>query len=205
MFRATLPSMPSTFQKLERAFGARRVIQTEEDLAPYAQDESGLGVYPPDAAILVESVEEVGEVLRFAELEHVPVTPRGLGSGMTGGALAVKGGIVLSTERMTRIRDIDHDNLTCVVEPGVITGDLQAAVEEEGLFYPPDPASLAYCSIGGNVAENAGGPRAFKYGVTREYVLGLELSLIGGRPFWIGWRRTMKGVTGFDLVANIRR
>jgi glycolate oxidase len=120
---------------------------------------------------------------------------------MVGGALALEGGVVLSTERMKRVIEIDPDDLVAVVEPGVITGVLQAAVEDHGLFYPPDPASLEFCSIGGNAATNAGGPRAFKYGVTREYVLGLEVALMGGEVLRCG-RRTAKGVTGYDLVAG---
>jgi glycolate oxidase len=121
---------------------------------------------------------------------------------MTGGALPVRGGVVLSTEKMTKILEINHEDLLCVVEPGVITGDLQTAVEAEGLFYPPDPASLSICSLGGNVAENAGGPRAFKYGTTREYVLGLEFALMGGERMRAG-RRTAKGVTGYDICAAL--
>src|SRR4029079_11329814 len=130
----------------------------------------------------------------------IPVTPRGTGTGMTGGALPVRGGVVLCTERMTRIRELGPDEMIAVVEPGVITGDLAAAADEAGLFYPPDPASLASCSLGGNVAENAGGPRAFKYGTTREDVLGLDVVLMGGERFACG-RRTMKGVTGYDVTA----
>src|SRR5262249_19883763 len=109
-------------------------------------------------------------------------------------------GIVLSTERMTRIHEIDKTDMVAVVEPGVILGQFQEAVEAEGLFYPPDPASLAMCSLGGNVAENAGGPRAFKYAVTREYVIGLDVALMGGERLTMG-RRTSKGVTGYDLVG----
>jgi glycolate oxidase len=139
-------------------------------------------------------------VLRLAAEHKMPVTPRGAGSGMTGGALPVRGGLVLSTERMKRIKLIDPQDLIAVVEPGVITGELQTAVESEGLFYAPDPASLAMCSMGGNVAENAGGPRAFKYGVTRDWTLGLEVSLMGGETLRLG-RRSPKGVTGFDLTA----
>src|SRR4051812_45572769 len=120
---------------------------------------------------------------------------------MCGGALPVAGGVVLSTEKMQRIKEIDPADLVAVVEPGVITGVLQAQVEEQGLFYPPDPASLEFCSIGGNASTNAGGPRAFKYGVTREYVLGLEVALMGGEVLRCG-RRTSKGVTGYDLVAG---
>jgi glycolate oxidase len=153
-------------------------------------------------AVLASSREEVELVLRLAREHRVPVTPRGTGTGMTGGCLPVRGGIVLSTERMTKVREIDADDLVAVVEPGVICGDLQTAVEAEGLFYPPDPASLSMCSLGGCVAENAGGPRAFKYGVTREYVLGLECVLMGGETIRPG-RRTSKGVTGYDVTAAI--
>jgi len=152
--------------------------------------------------VLCESRAEVELVLRLCAEHRVPVTPRGAGTGMTGGALPVRGGVVLSTERMTKILEIDPEDLVAVVEPGVITGDLQAAVEAAGLFYPPDPASLASCSLGGNVAENAGGPRAFRYGVTREYVLGLEAVLMGGETIRPG-RRTTKGVTGYDVVAAL--
>lgn len=147
-----------------------------------------------------ESTEEVCEVLRWARAHRVPVTPRGAGSGMTGGCLPVRGGMVLSTERMARIREIDERDLVAVVEPGVILEDLQRAVEERGLFYPPDPASLGFCSVGGNVATNAGGPRAFKYGVTREYTIGLEVVRMGGERIRCG-RRTAKGVTGYDVTA----
>lgn len=152
--------------------------------------------------MLAASREEVELVLRLAREHKMPVTPRGTGTGMTGGALPARGGIILSTERMTRIKEINEEDLLAVVEPGVICGDLQAAVEEAGLFYPPDPASLSMCSLGGNVAENAGGPRAFKYGVTREYVLGLECVLMGGEVIAPG-RRTSKGVTGYDVTASI--
>jgi glycolate oxidase len=152
--------------------------------------------------VLAASREEVELVLRLAREHKMPVTPRGTGTGMTGGALPARGGIILSTERMTRIKEINEEDLLAVVEPGVICGDLQAKVEEAGLFYPPDPASLSMCSLGGNVAENAGGPRAFKYGVTREYVLGLECVLMGGEVISPG-RRTSKGVTGYDVTASI--
>ena len=140
-------------------------------------------------------------MLRICLERKVPVTPRGAGSGMCGGALPIAGGVVLSTERMTRIKEIDAGDLVAVVEPGVVTGRLQEAVEAQRLFYPPDPASLEFCSIGGNASTNAGGPRAFKYGVTREYVLGLEVALMGGEVLRCG-RRTAKGVTGYDLVAG---
>ncbi|MBI4511170.1 MAG: FAD-binding protein [Deltaproteobacteria bacterium] len=185
---------------LSRELGAGKVLVGEELVEPYARDESGLGAFLPECVVLAGSREEVSLVLRLAAEHRVPVTPRGLGTGMTGGALAVNGGIVLSTERMSRILEIDRDDMIAVVEPGVVLGHFQDVVESQGLFYPPDPASLAMCSIGGNVAENAGGPRAFKYGVTREYVLGLEVALMGGELLRMG-RRTVKGVTGYDVVA----
>ena len=188
------------YELLTRELGRDRVVRAPEALEVYSRDESRLGVFPPDAAVLCESRAEIELVLRLAAEHHVPVTPRGAGSGMTGGALAVRGGIVLSTERMRRIIDINEHDRVAVVEPGVINADLQAAVEAQGFFYAPDPASLGFCSMGGNVAENAGGPRAFKYGVTRDWTLGMVTTLMGGETLRLG-RRTPKGVTGYDLTA----
>jgi glycolate oxidase len=190
------------FELLRRELGSPKVVRDEERLERFLVDESGLGRWPAECAVLAESRADVELVLRLAREHRLPVTPRGAGTGMTGGCLPARGGIVLSTEPMRRILEIDADDLVAVVEPGVITGDLQAAVEAEGLFFPPDPASLASCTLGGNVAENAGGPRAFKYGVTREYVLGLECVLMGGESFRCG-RRTQKGVVGYDVTAAI--
>jgi glycolate oxidase len=190
-------------QVLERELGAEAIIGPgHERLDDYGRDESPLPeFFPPACAALVESTEQAAAVLRICLERKVPVTPRGAGSGMCGGALPVRGGVVLSTERMTRIKEIDAGDLVAVVEPGLVTGKLQEAVEAQQLFYPPDPASLEFCSIGGNASTNAGGPRAFKYGVTREYVLGLEVALMGGEVLRCG-RRTAKGVTGYDLVAG---
>jgi glycolate oxidase len=185
---------------LSRELGKARVLVDAGALDTYARDESGRGVYPPDAAVLCDSRAEIELVLRLASEHGIPVTPRGTGTGMTGGALPVRGGIVLSTERMKRIIDISPDDRIAIVEPGVINGDLQAAVEAQDLFYAPDPASLAMCSMGGNVAENAGGPRAFKYGVTRDWTLGMVVTLMGGETLRLG-RKTPKGVTGYDLTA----
>jgi glycolate oxidase len=187
---------------LERELGAGRVLaRGDERLPDYGRDENRLYHHMPDCAVLATDAAQVSAVLALAREHRVPVTPRGAGSGLTGGCVPVRGGIVLSVERMNAIVEIDADDLVAVVQPGVITGELQAAAEEQGLFYPPDPASLAFCSIGGNAANNAGGPRAFKYGVTREYVLGLEVGLMGGELLRCG-RRTTKGVTGYDLVAG---
>ncbi|HVZ72434.1 MAG TPA: FAD-linked oxidase C-terminal domain-containing protein [Polyangia bacterium] len=192
--------MTDVAELFSRELGAGRVLRTPEARETYGRDESGRGFFPPDAAVLVESRAEIELVLRLAAEHGVPVTPRGTGTGMTGGALPVRGGLVLSTERMKRVLDISLDDRIAIVEPGVVNGDLQAAVEAQGMFYPPDPASLAMCSLGGNVAENAGGPRAFKYGVTRDWTLGLVVTLMGGETLRLG-RKTPKGVTGYDLTA----
>lgn len=185
---------------LDRALGASKVDTSEATKLTYARDESEAMGELPDAVVFAEDVTDLRKVLTIADRHEVPVTPRAGGTGRTGGAVPVAGGIVLATHAMSKIKDIDRRDLLAVVEPGVITGHLHEAVEAEGLFYPPDPNSLASCMIGGNVAENAGGPRAFKYGVTREYVLGLEACLMGGRVLRTG-KRTVKGVTGYDVTA----
>ena len=186
--------------ELERVLGPSKVDTSEAGLARHAVDESEAIGRMPDAIVLAESTADVAAALTIAEKHGVPVTPRAGGTGRTGGAVPVAGGIVLATHPLSRILEIDRHNLIAVVQPGVVTADLHAAVEAEGLFYPPDPNSLKTCMIGGNVAENAGGPRAFKYGVTRDYVLGLEACLMGGRVLRTG-KRTVKGVTGYDVTA----
>lgn len=152
-----------------------------------------------DAVVLPASTAEIARIARLCTEARVPLVARGAGTGYSGGAVPVRGGVVLSLERMNRIIEIDEANLLAVVEPCVITGDLQDAVERVGLFYPPDPASLRLSSIGGNVAECAGGPRAFKYGVTRHYVLGLEAVLMNGDVIHTGGR-VVKNVVGYDLT-----
>jgi glycolate oxidase len=186
--------------ELERRLGPSKVDTSESGRNSNAQDESEAIGRMPDAVVLATSASDIAAALEIADKHGVPVTPRAGGTGRTGGAVPVAGGIVLATHTMSHIKDIDRENLVAVVEPGVITADLHEAVEREGLFYPPDPNSLKTCMIGGNVAENAGGPRAFKYGVTREYVLGLETALMGGRTIRSG-KRTVKGVTGYDVTA----
>jgi glycolate oxidase len=176
------------------------VLTSEDACAPYASDDSDVAGRLPDAVVLAASADDVAATLAIAESCEVPVTPRAGGTGRTGGAVPVAGGIVLATHALARIKEIDRENLVAVVEPGVVTGELHAAVEREGLFYAPDPNSLESCRLGGNLAENAGGPRAFKYGVTRDWVLGLEACLVGGRVVRTG-KRTVKGVTGYDLTA----
>jgi glycolate oxidase len=186
--------------ELERKLGPSKVDTTEAGRNAHAIDESEAIGLMPDAVVLAQCTADIAQVLTIAEKHGVPVTPRAGGTGRTGGAVPVAGGIVLATQSMGGILDIDRQDLLAVVQPGVVTADLHAAVEAEGLFYPPDPNSLKTCMIGGNVAENAGGPRAFKYGVTREYVLGLEVCLMGGRVLRTG-KRTIKGVTGYDVTA----
>jgi len=179
--------------------GEGNVLAGSEAMEPYTHDEVvGLRA-APEVVVRVTSVEQVAEVLRLAQRERVPVTPRGAGYGLSGGAVPVQGGIVLSMEKMNHILEIDKENLMVTVEPGVITGDIHRAVEAEGLFYPPDPASLDSCFIGGNIAEGAGGPRAVKYGVTRHYVCGLEVGLPSGEIITCGGK-LVKNVTGYDLI-----
>ena len=153
----------------------------------------------PQAVVRPGTEEEVSKILVLASGHGIPVIPRGAGSGLSGGAVASRGGIILSFERMSRIISIDVGNRIATVQPGVVTADLQRAVEEKGLFYPPDPGSLAFCTIGGNVAENAGGMRAMKYGVTRDYVTGLRAVLPSGEVIRAGVK-TAKGVVGYDLA-----
>lgn len=185
---------------LERTLGPSKVDTRESSRQVHAHDDSDFHGKTPDAVVHAAGTRDVAATLEICERHGVPVTPRAAGTGRTGGAVPVQGGIVLATGAMKGIVGIEKDDLLAVVQPGVVTADLHAAVEAEGLFYPPDPNSLATCMIGGNVAENAGGPRAFKYGVTREYVLGLEACLMGGRVVRTG-KRTVKGVTGYDVTA----
>jgi glycolate oxidase len=185
---------------LERALGPSKVITSPEGCLAYAGDESDQEPVAPDAVALAESAADVAAALAAASEAGVPVVPRAGGSGKSGGAVPVAGGVVIATLGMNKIKEIDRRERLAVVEPGVILADLHTAVEAEGLFYPPDPNSLKICCLGGNIAENAGGPRAFKYGVTRDYVLGLEVLLVDGTPLRTG-RRTTKGVTGYDVTA----
>jgi glycolate oxidase len=193
-------ALASSVDELRAAIGADRVQVDRDRLDPYGRDESDLGAFPPDVLVLPESARDVQAVLAIASRHRLPVVPVGARSGKSGGSLAVVGGVALSMERMNRILEIDADDLTARVQPGVITAAFQAEVERRGLFYPPDPNSADLCSLGGNVAENAGGPRALKYGVTREYVLGLEVVLPTGEILRTG-RRTIKGVAGYDLTG----
>ncbi|MFO7751294.1 MAG: FAD-linked oxidase C-terminal domain-containing protein, partial [Desulfobacteraceae bacterium] len=158
--------------------------------------------FMPEAVVFLGNSHQVSKIVKLANQASFHVIPRGSGSGMTGGVLAVKGGVVMVMTRMNRIISIDRENFVAVAEPGVVTRDLHRAVENQGLFYPPDPASSAFCTLGGNVGECAGGPRAVKYGVTRDYVLGLEAVLPSGQIIKTGVK-TAKGVAGYDLTRLI--
>jgi glycolate oxidase len=190
---------PRIVDDLRAIVGEGNVRADEEALEKYAHDET-VGLWAqPEVVVFAHSAQEVAGVFRLAVRERIPVTPRGAGYGLSGGAVPVFGGIVLSTEKMNRILEIDKQNLMITVEPGVITGDIHRAVEAEGLFYPPDPASLDSCSIGGNIAEGAGGPRAVKYGTTKDYVCGLEAVLPSGDIITCGGK-LVKNVTGYNLI-----
>lgn len=175
---------PEIIQKLREIVGKDNLYTTLEDLYCYTYDASfvkadlkkdlaGVAVYPGNT-------DEVAQIIKLANLEKIPVVPRGAGSNVSGGTISIGDCIVLVLKRMNKILELDQKNLIAVVEPGVITGQLQSGVERMGLFYPPDPASLAFSTMGGNVAECAGGPRGVKYGVTRDYVIGLEVVLPTG-------------------------
>ncbi len=189
------------FDQLRQITGKEFCTREKEDLVCYAYDATARH-HLPDAVVFPADGDQVADILKLAGWERFFVVPRGSGSGMTGGSLAVNGGVVLVTSRLNRILDIDQDNLIARVEPGVLTGDFHAAVERVGLFYPPDPASSAFSTLGGNVAECAGGPRAVKYGVTRDYVLGLTVVLPTGEIIHTGVS-TAKGVVGYDLTRLI--
>lgn len=168
-----------------------------EDLICYGFDASGVEM-SPSAIVWPRSTEDVVNVMKYAYEHGIPVVPRGAGTGVTAGAVPSKGSIILSFEKMKRVLEIDSENLQVLCEPGVINGRLQRELEWKGLFYPPDPASMHFCTIGGNVAENAGGPRALKYGVTRDYVMEMESVLPNGDVITMGVK-TAKGVVGYDL------
>jgi glycolate oxidase len=189
----------NVLHELVSRIGRDKVFSDPEYLLSYSYDATGME-FLPDAVVFAEKEADVENVIRVCRRHAVPLIPRGAGVGYTGGALAVNGGIVLVFTRMNRILRLDVENFLAEVEPGVITADLQAEAEKAGLFYPPDPASLKTSTIGGNVAENAGGPRCFKYGVTGNYVLGLDAFLMNGEKIRLG-SRTIKNVAGYDLKS----
>lgn len=188
----------SVIKQLQTIVGEENVATEMQELICYGYDATQME-FLPDAVVHPADAAEVSAILKLANSERFPVFPRGAGSGFTGGSLPKTGGVVLVTTRMNRIIRIDTENLIAEVEPGVVTEEFQIAVEKLGLFYPPDPASLKFSTVGGNVAENAGGPRCVKYGVTRDFVMGLELVLPTGEIIRTGGE-TYKAVVGYDLT-----
>jgi glycolate oxidase len=186
--------------EISRALPSDALITSGAALDAYASDASEVAPVTPLAVAKVASTEEISAVLRACNRHGVPVTSRGAGTSRVGGAVPAAGGLVISFERMNRVKHIEANDGLAVVEPGVVTGELHRSVESAGAFFPPDPNSWESCTIGGNVATNAGGPRALGYGVTRDYVLGLEAVTADGTVLKVG-RRTRKGVTGYDLVS----
>lgn len=197
---ATPAALPAqVLRALQEIVGPAHVLSDPEDLLAYGIDSTWVD-REPQVVVMPESAEQISAILTLANAERIVVTPRGSGSGLSGGAVPAVGGIALSLARMNRILEIDTGNAVAVVQPGVITGELQAAVERVGLFYPPDPSSLSVSAIGGNVAENAGGARCLKYGVTSDYVTGLQVVLPTGEIIRTGGRM-VKNVTGYNLRA----
>ena len=184
--------------KLRNIIGDQFVATDSDTLDLASRDETEDLSFAPDVVVRPRTADEISRILKFANEARIPVTPRGGGTGLSGGALPVKGGIVLSMERFDSVLEIDKENLFVTVEAGVITENLQNAVEEECLFYPPDPASRGTCFIGGNIAENSGGPRAVKYGVTRDWVYGLEIVLPDGEIISPGGK-LLKNVSGYPI------
>ncbi len=191
----------NVLKRLRAIVGSPNLLTDNADRQCYAYDAANL-IYTPEAVAFPADATEISQIMQLANEYHFPVTPRGAGTGTTGGALPVQGGLILVTTRLNRILEIDPDNFIAVVQPGVITGSLKSAAAKFGLFYPPDPSSANFCTIGGNVAENAGGSAAVKYGVTRDYVLGLTVVLPTGEIIDTGVR-TAKGVVGYDLTRLI--
>ena len=186
-------------EEIKNIVGEKHVYADEEVLHDYSHDETEDLRFLPEVVVKPSATIEVAALMKLCNREKIPVTPRGAGTGLSGGALPLMGGVLLSMERFNRIIEIDERNLQATVEPGVITQVFQQAVQEKGLFYPPDPASRGSCFLGGNLAENSGGPRAVKYGVTKDYVLDLEVVLPEGDVIHTG-ARVLKNSTGYNLT-----
>lgn len=194
--------LASHIERFQAIVGAEHVYIDAETLDHYAHDETENLHFLPEVVIKPRTAQEISAILTICNADLIPVTPRGAGTGLSGGALPHLGGVLLSTERMNSILSIDERNLQVTTEPGVITEVLQQAVKEKKLFYPPDPSSRGSCFIGGNIAENSGGPKAVKYGVVKDYVLNLELVLPTGEIIWTG-SNVLKNVTGYNLTQLV--
>jgi len=193
---------PSLLEEIKSIVGAAYFFTDEESFTTYGSDETEKLHYTPQVVVKPRKAEEIALLLQLCNKHLIPVTPRGAGTGLTGGALPHLGGVVISMERFNSILEIDERNLQVTTEPGVITEVLQNAVKEKGLFYPPDPASKGSCFIGGNISENSGGPKAVKYGVVKDYVLNLEVVLPTGEIIWTG-SNVLKNATGYNLTQLI--
>lgn len=189
-------------EEFRKIVGDAYVLLDEESLHNYSHDETEDLHFLPEVVIKPRTAEEISKILQLCNRDLIPVTPRGAGTGLSGGALPHLGGVLLSTERMNEILFIDERNLQVTTEPGVITEVLQNAVKEKRLFYPPDPSSRGSCFIGGNIAENSGGPKAVKYGVVKDYVLNLEMVLPSGEIIWTG-ANVLKNATGYNLTQLV--
>jgi len=189
-------------QAFKNIVGESGVFVDEEILNSYAHDETEDLHFLPDVVIKPSSAEEISAILKICNQFKIPVTPRGAGTGLSGGALPHLGGVLLSTERLNKIIEIDERNLQVITEAGVITEVLQDAVKAKNLFYPPDPSSRGSCMIGGNISENSGGPKAVKYGVVKDYVMNLEVVLPNGEIIWTG-ANVLKNATGYNLTQLI--
>lgn len=187
------------FEALKQVVGDAYILADEETLQRYGHDETEELLFLPEVVLKPGSTEEVSAIMKLCNTHRIPVTPRGAGTGLSGGALPHLGGVLLSTERLNKILHIDERNLQVTTEPGVITEVLQDAVKAKHLFYPPDPSSRGSCFIGGNIAENSGGPKAVKYGVVKDYVLNLEVVLPDGDIIWTG-ANVLKNSTGYNLT-----
>ncbi|WP_118952255.1 FAD-binding oxidoreductase [Taibaiella helva] len=198
-FKKTETSDLDFFHKI---LSPARVLTDREHIDRCASDETEDLYFPPEVVLQPETTEEVSRIMAYCHEQHIAVTPRGAGTGLSGGALPVHGGVCLDMRRMNRIMQIDTENFLVITEPGVITEELQNAVIGKGLFYPVDPASRGSCFIGGNIAENSGGPRAVKYGTAKDYVLNLEIVLPNGETMWTG-ANTLKNATGYNLTQLI--
>ena len=188
--------------QIKSIVGAEYVFTDAESFEKYGRDETEKLHYSPAVVVKPRKTEEIAALMQLANKHLIPVTPRGAGTGLTGGALPHLGGLVIAMERFNQILEIDERNLQVTTEPGVITEVLQNAVKEKGLFYPPDPASKGSCFIGGNISENSGGPKAVKYGVVKDYVLNLEIVLPTGEIIWTG-SNVLKNATGYNLTQLI--
>ena len=193
---------PAIIDQLKAIVGDQYILTDAENINKYGRDETENLFYAPEVIVKPKTPQEISALLKICNQHLIPVTPRGAGTGLTGGALPNFGGLVISMERFNSILEIDERNLQVTTEPGVITEVLQNTVKEKGLFYPPDPASKGSCFIGGNISENSGGPKAVKYGVVKDYVLNLEVVLPTGEIIWTG-SNVLKNATGYNITQLI--